>query len=582
MGTAFTIDSPIKLAPLGIASVMSINDDSLCETMRQVWCKRYHYDYTPIKKSEPDYRAKRITAYLDLVYDIVQLKVDALKNSPFEPGSSITQYFEQLHHTHPLKIMYDTMIASQSASYKTQLQTLLRTRIMPGSIDVNIMTKLDRDTYDKSGQKLPDQYADAVAALRGYANSKLDNSAIIFSAGFNRRLFAYLEQCDDFYPDDNNQVKKRIILKVSDFRSAQTQGVFLAKKGLWLHENRIESGLNCGGHAFATQGLIMGPILEDFKQNREALASKLFALCNTALAAKQRCVYTQRPPFRVTFQGGIGTAVEDQFLLNYYDLDGTGWATPFLLVPEATTVDTHTRHQLARSKPADLYLSDISPLGVPFNTMKNTKSDQEKWDRVAAGKPGSPCPKGYLVSNTEFTKVPICTASRTYQRLKLASLNENEVSDALKNQIYNKACLCEDLAAPALIESDTDTVLKKASAVCPGPNIAYFDQVFSLQAMIDHIYGRVSLHNDTLKRCNLFINEAQMYLDYFKKQLDSGIQTLASQRKKYLSEFKTNLNSGLTYYMNLIKTMPKTMTSPLSADDVTRLNALQTELNQCH
>ena len=35
MGTAFTIDTPIKVARFGISSVMSIGDDELCETMRR-------------------------------------------------------------------------------------------------------------------------------------------------------------------------------------------------------------------------------------------------------------------------------------------------------------------------------------------------------------------------------------------------------------------------------------------------------------------------------------------------------------------------------------------------------------------
>ncbi len=58
------------------------------------------------------------------------------------------------------------------------------------------------------------------------------------------------------------------MLKVSDFHSAAVQGKFLAKRGLWVSEFRIESGLNCGGHAFATKGQLLGPILEEFQQKR--------------------------------------------------------------------------------------------------------------------------------------------------------------------------------------------------------------------------------------------------------------------------------------------------------------------------
>ena len=136
-----------------------------------------------------------------------------------------------------------------------------------GSIDVNIMTKLDRPNYAKDKTELPSEYSDALAALRGYAQSKL-NSAIVFSAGINRRLYSYIEKFKDFYADATGTIKKRIILKVSDYRSSFVQGCFLAKKGLWVSEYRIESGLNCGGHAFVSDGYLLGPILEEFKKKK--------------------------------------------------------------------------------------------------------------------------------------------------------------------------------------------------------------------------------------------------------------------------------------------------------------------------
>src|ERR1041385_8380065 len=124
-----------------------------------------------------------------------------------------------------------------------------------------------------------------MAALRGFALSNLESS-IVFSAGLNPRLYSYCESFPDFFPDKNGQLKKKIIIKVSDFRSAHVQGKFLAKKGLWVSEFRIESGLNCGGHAFPTEGLLMGPILEEFKLKRGELYSELLTICNAALAAK--------------------------------------------------------------------------------------------------------------------------------------------------------------------------------------------------------------------------------------------------------------------------------------------------------
>ena len=111
------------------------------------------------------------------------------------------------------------------------------------------------------------------------------------------------------------------------------QGKFLARRGVWVSEFRIESGLNCGGHAFATTGLLMGPILEEFKRRKVELHERLHAIYNDARAAAGWPSIDTPLEVRITAQGGIGTAVENELLLRYYRLDRTGWATPFLLVP---------------------------------------------------------------------------------------------------------------------------------------------------------------------------------------------------------------------------------------------------------
>ena len=148
----------------------------------------------------------------------------------------------------------------------SEIKAWARKNLTMGSIDVNIMTKVDKNNYINKKQ-LPIEYNDAHAALRGYANSDL-SSSLILSAGMNPRLYSYIGQFDDFFPNEEGTIKKKIILKVSDYRSALIQGKFLAKKGLWVSEYRIESGLNCGGHAFATDGQLIGPVLEEFKENK--------------------------------------------------------------------------------------------------------------------------------------------------------------------------------------------------------------------------------------------------------------------------------------------------------------------------
>src|SRR5690606_14098676 len=149
------------------------------------------------------------------------------------------------------------------------------------------------------------------------------------------------------------------------------QAKFLAKKGVWVHEFRIESGLNCGGHAFATEGYLLGPILEEFKTRREGMVLELQAMYKAALEGRGITTFPN-PIMRITVQGGIGSADEDSFLRRHYNLDGTGWGSPFLLVPEATNVDDVTLKLLTGAVEDDFYISGASPLGIPFNNFKKS------------------------------------------------------------------------------------------------------------------------------------------------------------------------------------------------------------------
>jgi hypothetical protein len=233
MGTAFSIDTPLKVARYGIHSVISLVDDTLIEHMRKFYCEKEGEDYTPINKYDEDFRARRITAYLDLVNALVQRQFAALKATAFEPGTEITKYFEMLPEDSVLKAAWRHMLVQTDSKLKADLQKNLRESIKPGDINVNIMTKLDRDNYTAKGELLPQEFSDALSALRGYAQSSLQ-SAIEVSAGINRRLYTYAEQFKDFYADAAGNIKKKIILKVSDFRSSIVQGKFFAKKGLWI------------------------------------------------------------------------------------------------------------------------------------------------------------------------------------------------------------------------------------------------------------------------------------------------------------------------------------------------------------
>lgn len=558
MGTGFSIDTPIKVARYGISSVISIVDDVLIEQVRKFYCERTGENYVPITEDDEDNRAKRITEYLNLVDRIVKKQFAELKASAFEIGSEITKYFELLPDSSLLKKLYQTMLRTKDLETKYELQEHLRNSITPGKINVNIMTKVDKTNYGRDGRELPSEFSDALAALRGYAHSTL-NSAIVFSAGINRRLYSYAENFKDFYADAAGFIKKRIVLKVSDYRSAIIQGKFFAKKGLWVSEYRVESGLNCGGHVFPAAGELMGPILEEFKIRRQEFISALHEIYNQALRLKNRITFLKPHAVRVTAQGGIGTVREDRFIREFYKVDSTGWGSPFLLVPEATNVDEETLQKLSKAGEDDIYTSDVSPLGVPFNNLRGSGSDMEQVRRALKGRPGSSCPKGYLVSNTEFTKKAICTASRQYQKLKLEQLERLNLppEDYKKahGEVVIKSCICNDLGEGFVIRHSIAKEGRRLfPAVCPGPNIAYFSKIVTLKEMVDHIYGRINLLNPG-HRPHMFIKELKINIDFLKKELEKFLPKPTTKQVAYLIEFKTNLFKGIEYYRTLLPQM---------------------------
>lgn len=578
MGTGYTIDTPVKVAHLGINSVISIVDDMLIEKMREFYCKQCDIPYHAISSKINDFRAKRITAYLNLMNQIVKEKFDRLKNSVLETEIELKKYFDLLPDFSALKQNFQDFI--QEHTLKTDLINWLEKNLIPGNIDVNIMTKVDKENY-RENEKLPVEFNDAHAALRGFANSDLD-SAIVLSAGMNPRLYGYMENFRDFYPDKNGYLKKRIILKVSDFRSALIQGKFLAKKGLWVSEYRIESGLNCGGHAFATDGNLMGPILEEFKNSRDELTVILNDILSTALNEKSIEQPEKPLSFKVTAQGGVGTNMEQQFLMDHYKVDSVGWGSPFLLVDDVVNIDEKTKQLIADAKEEDLYLSYVSPLGVPFNNVRGNSKDEEKMHLVSRGIPGSTCPKQLLIQSREYSERPLCTASKKYQKLKLKDLvnEKNQDPEQFKRsylKITDKACLCMGLSDTAMHLKGFKKPHEKVSAsICPGPNIAYFTEKVSLKTMVDHIYGRLSIikRND---RPNLFIKELSLYIDYLKERISESKQTGFENMIKYFEKFKNNLVQGIEYYITLFSKNPNKI-SGNEAQDICSLKDMEEEL----
>lgn len=563
MGLAFTLDSPIKIARYGISSVISIVDDFIIEKLNAYYAGKFDLPFETISTRVHDYRAKRITSYLNNVDILVKRSFDNLVSSIGIKGGDFEKYMELLPDFSDIKHKFNKTF--DAGSLKEDIKNWVSQNLPTGSIDVNIMTKLDKANYAQN-RPLSSEFNDAHAALRGFAHSSLE-SALILSAGMNPRLYSYIENFDDFFPDENDFIKKRIILKVSDYRSALIQGKFLAKKGLWVSEYRIESGLNCGGHAFASDGFLLGPILEEFKNNKGTLLNDTYALLSGALKNKNKHIPSTPLEIKITVQGGVGTVEEHEFLLNNYEVDSVGWGSPFLLVPEATTVDTNTLKKLADSGEEDLYLSNSSPLGVPFNSLKDSSNEMYRNSRITVNKSGSSCPKKFLVSNTEYSERAICTASRKYQSNKLASL-KNDVESGLVSltdlqQITEKTCLCEGLANAAISKYDLKTKgVNMGVAVCPGPNLAYFKKEMSLREIVGHIYGKNNVI-ENVERPHMFIKELKLYLNFFNEKVNAYKTSMTVKQTKYLHNFQRNLNDGIRYYENLFTNMNQSMTSAI-------------------
>lgn len=547
MGVAYTIDSPLRVAEYGISSVISLVDDMLMEKMRELYSKKFELPFSPISSSDIDARAKRITSYLNMVDSIVKAKIDELLNK--KSKVDLHRFSELLPNTSTIKLELNRVIENKTNSTK-EFWNKLKESLTSGLIDVNIMTKVDKENYH-NGEKLSDEYNDAHAALRGFAQSSLESS-IVLSAGMNPKLYGYIESFDDFYPNANFELKKKVTLKVSDFRSALIQGKFLAKKGIWVSEYRIESGLNCGGHAFASDGLLLGPILQEFADNREMLVSSNFEMYTKALADKGKDVPSTPPELKISVQGGVGTHEEHQMLLDKYKVDSVGWGSPFLLVKEATCVDDATRKRLADAREEDLYLSNISPLGVMFNNLRGSSKEVERDMLIAQGKPGSYCPKRFLALNKEYSERGECTASISFIKKKVDELKAKnlpkEEFDKEYKKITEKSCLCIGLVTSAFLEHGIDGGKDyNGITICPGPNTAYFTKETTLKEMVGHIYGTNNVIERT-DRPHMFIKELTLYVSYLKNKIAESTAEISSKEAKFFNTFKENLLKGIEYY----------------------------------
>lgn len=62
--------------------------------MRKMYCRKYKLSYAEITHKVEDFRAKRITAYLNLLNDISAIKLDELKIALIKSDSERIRYFD--------------------------------------------------------------------------------------------------------------------------------------------------------------------------------------------------------------------------------------------------------------------------------------------------------------------------------------------------------------------------------------------------------------------------------------------------------------------------------------------------------
>src|SRR4051812_47355641 len=96
MGIGFTVDSALRVAKLGISTVMSLADDRLIERVRRHYCDALGLPCLPVTAHDDDPRARRTTAWLDFVDGVVERQMAEIRAQPYRPGTDKWRYVSLL------------------------------------------------------------------------------------------------------------------------------------------------------------------------------------------------------------------------------------------------------------------------------------------------------------------------------------------------------------------------------------------------------------------------------------------------------------------------------------------------------
>ena len=121
MGLAYTIDSPIRVAKYGISSVISIMDDELIEKMNAFYSKKFSLPYQEITQKVHDYRAERITSYLNLVDKIVKEKFENFKTELAESKLALDNFMAMLPNKSEIKTGLQNLM-EDSVAFKENIK----------------------------------------------------------------------------------------------------------------------------------------------------------------------------------------------------------------------------------------------------------------------------------------------------------------------------------------------------------------------------------------------------------------------------------------------------------------------------